>query len=186
MKFEPKIIKNYFTKEEILFLKNYCLIQHRNNIEWNNKNIDNKKIVTSVDTQFYSDPTFESFLLTKLKLIEENLNLKLIPTYSFWRMYTLGSYLKKHKDRESCEVSVTAKIGSCGTPWPIFVGEKSYDLEEGDALIYPGMDLWHWREEFLGDWTAQVFLHYVDANGKFTNFLFDKRNYPGEYKKHGI
>jgi hypothetical protein len=182
MKFEPKIIKNFLNESEILFLKNYVLIQHRNNNEYKNK-FDNKGVVTSVDTQFYSDPTFESLSLSKINFLEQELNFKLIPTYTFWRMYTLGSFLKKHKDRESCEISVTVKIGSCKNDWPIFIGEKHYDLKQGEALAYPGMDLFHWRDDFKGDWNAQAFFHYVDANGKFTDYKFDKRSYPGEYKK---
>lgn len=181
MKFEPKIIKCFFDKKEILFLKNYCLIQHVKNEEFEEK-VNHKGIASSVDTQYYADPVFETYLIIKSKLIEENLNLKLLPTYSYWRMYTLGSFLRKHKDREACEISVTAKIGSCKTPWPIYMDNVSYHLEEGDALVYPGIETVHWREEFTGDWNTQVFLHYVDAQGKYCKFVNDERLYIGEYK----
>jgi hypothetical protein len=179
MKFEPKIIKSFFDKKEILFLKNYCLMQHRKNEEFEEK-INTRGVVTSVDTQSYADPVFETYLIIKTKIIEENLNLKLLPTYSYWRMYTLGSYLKKHKDREACEISLTAKIGSCDTSWPIYVNDIAYNLDEGDALVYPGIEALHWREEFTGDWNAQVFLHWVDANGINSKFANDNRLYIGE------
>jgi hypothetical protein len=33
-------------------------------------------------------------------------------------------------------------------------------MEPGDATIYLGCELEHWREEFKGEDCAQVFLHY--------------------------
>ena len=117
----------------------------------------------------------ESFLLTKFDLMEKETSLKLHPTYSYWRMYTKLADLKKHTDRPSCEISVTAMIGSDGTSWPIFIGGKEIELNDGDAVIYLGCEIPHWREEFLGDWHAQVFFHYVDSNGPYKEFNRDKR-----------
>jgi len=46
----------------------------------------------------------------------------------------------------------------------------------GDAVLYRGMDKHHWRERYTeGKWQAQVFLHYVDADGKHAEWKFDKR-----------
>jgi hypothetical protein len=67
-------------------------------------------------------------------------------------MYTKFSDLPKHKDRPSCEISTTVNIASDGTTWPIFMDGKPLHLESGDAAIYLGMELTHWREEFKGDW----------------------------------
>ena len=100
---------------------------------------------------------------------------KLLPTYSFWRMYTYNADLKKHKDRPSCEISATVNISNDGTKWPIFMDNKPFNLEPGDAAIYLGCEIEHWREKFKGDYNAQVFLHYVDAFGKNTEYLMDKR-----------
>ena len=67
--------------------------------------------------------------------------------------------------------------------WPIFV--KSNDTQEeipiklnpGDALIYRGCDIEHWREAIHGVACAQVFYHYTDVNG-------DKFN-PWDGRPHG-
>ena len=40
------------------------------------------------------------------------------------------------------------------------------NLKPGDMLVYRGMELEHWREEFQGDNCAQVFLHYNDQKSK--------------------
>lgn len=169
-----KIVKNFFSKEEIKVLHNYVFIKHRLNITHFDMKQKNK------DTKYYGDPLMESFLLTKFPLMEKETKLKLCPTYSFWRMYTKFADLKKHKDRPACEISVTAMIGSDGTPWPIFIGGKGITLKKGDAVIYLGCEVEHHREEFEGDWHAQVFFHYVDANGDNKEHWKDKRTLWGE------
>ena len=53
-------------------------------------------------------------------------------------------------------------------------------LEEGDALLYKGCELFHWREQYKGKKQYNMFLFYVDKDGPFTEFKFDKRNKLGE------
>ena len=47
---------------------------------------------------------------------------------------------------------------------------------KGDAAIYKGCDVDHWREPLKTDWNLQVFLHYVDANGKNAQYALDERH----------
>jgi hypothetical protein len=167
--FKFKKIDNFLSKEELKLLQKYCFFKHRtnqNSFDFKNKN---------GDTCFYSDNLMESLLVNKQKIMEKETNLNLLPTYSFWRMYTKFADLEKHKDRPSCEISVTIQISSDGTEWPIYVDGKKNILENGQALIYLGQDLEHWRDEFKGDYHAQCFLHYVNADGKNVDFKFDKR-----------
>ena len=165
-----KVIKNFLTKEEVNLLVHYCRIKHRTNFNsFDCCQNDNG------DTYFYGDPLMESLMLNKKKLMQEETGLELLPTYAFWRMYTLHADLKKHKDRPSCEVSVTVMIGSDGTKWPIYMDGTELNLEPGDAAIYLGCEVEHWREEFTGDWQAQTFLHYVDKNGPNKEWAKDKR-----------
>ena len=60
-----------------------------------------------------------SLLDNKLPLVEKESNLKLFPTYAYWRMYTKYADLTSHKDRESCEISATLNIGSDGIEFDI-------------------------------------------------------------------
>ena len=46
----------------------------------------------------------------KLPIVEKESNLKLFPTYAYWRYYIFGANLKQHIDRPSCEISITACI----------------------------------------------------------------------------
>ena len=114
-------------------------------------------------------------MVNKLDIMEKETGLKLMCTYAFWRMYTINADLKKHKDRPACEISATVMIGSDGTPWSIFMDGTEINMEPGDAAIYLGCEIEHWREKFTGDWHAQTFLHYVDKNGVNINEFKDKR-----------
>ncbi len=165
-----KHIKNFLSKEEIDLLTHYSRLKHRTNFT----SFDTEQSDQG-DTMFYGDPVTDALLVTKKDLMEKETNLKLLPTYTFWRMYTYGADLKKHKDRPSCEYSVTVKINSDGVKWPIYMEGAAIELENGDAVIYRGCDLAHWRDNFEGDWHAQVFLHYVNANGPHKEWYKDKR-----------
>ena len=51
------------------------------------------------------------------------------------------------------------------------------DIGVGDAVMYLGVELEHGRESsFKGDYMAQVFLHYVQKNGVFSDHEYDKIN----------
>ena len=120
----------------------------------------------------YSDIAMETLLGKLVEPMSKETGLNLIPTYSYARIYKKGDVLKRHKDRYSCEVSMTMNLG--GDPWPIYLepsGETDkegvkIDLEPGDALIYRGCEVEHWREAFEGENCGQVFLHYNDASGE--------------------
>ena len=168
--FKYKLVKNFLTKEETELAKKYILIKHKNNrIDFDFAQNNNS------DTIFYRDPFGESLLLNKKNLMEKETNLDLFPTYSFSRLYTYNSELKPHKDRPSCEISVTVMFGSDGTKWPIYIEDNPINMEPGDACIYLGCELEHYRKNFIGDWHAQCFLHYVDKKGPYAEFKDDKQ-----------
>ena len=140
--------------------------------------------------------TFDKLLEDLLPHFEKHCGKKLYPTYSYARLYKTGEELKVHRDRPACEISATVTLGFSGKQWAIYMGdhEDKSDANEilmnvGDAVIYRGMDKWHWRKKFEGDWQAQVFLHYVDADGEHTDQKNDgreslgtpKHNYISEY-----
>ena len=72
-------------------------------------------------------------------------NLKLIPTYSYHRLYKHNDILKKHKDRKSCEISTTVCLGydisnleNKNYNWPMFVLQNGKEiplyLNAGDMI----------------------------------------------------
>jgi len=128
----------------------------------------------------YGDPLTDALLENVRARVEQASGVKLWPTYSFFRLYQHGNVLKPHRDRPSCEVSMTLNLGmDADEPWPIWIagpqGTAAVSLNPGDGLIYRGCDCYHWREPFAGRHLAQVFLHYVDQNGPNAQWKFDKR-----------
>ena len=117
------------------------------------------------------DDVLMTTLLTETKAkLEKEIDMKLIETYTYTRLYVYGIELHRPKDRASCAVSATMNLG--GDPWAIYIdntgGENNpgtrIDLEPGDCLMYKGTDCEHWREKFYGESCGQVFLHYNDAS----------------------
>lgn len=146
----------------------------------------------------YGLPVFDELLEKLLPEFERVTNKKLIPTYSYARMYKKGEELRPHTDRPSCEISATITLGTSCSGWSIwfadptnssetgsFVGAspdlffvdniKELKMQVGDAVIYRGIDKVHWRNTFDEGWQAQVFLHYVDAEGEYSSLKYDGR-----------
>ena len=95
-------------------------------------------------------------------------NINLIPTYSYGRYYFNGSILDRHIDRPECELSATLTI-DYDKEWPLWIedfnGKKdSVVLKRGDLVFYHGCDLHHWREKYEGDYTLQIFFHFINSN----------------------
>ena len=186
------VIKKAINPELANFIFNYFLLKrdavefmYKHNITW-----DNGMWGTWSDQQIpntyshYGDQVMETLLVKVLPIMQQETGLDLIPTYSYARIYKKGDELKRHKDRFSCEISTTLNLG--GDPWPIHLEPKknvgipdgkkitvssqnkgiTVNLKPGDMLVYRGMELEHWREEFQGDNCAQVFLHYNDQKSK--------------------
>jgi hypothetical protein len=129
----------------------------------------------------YADPLMDQLLLCIQPHIERVFNGKLFPTYSYYRLYRRGDVLRPHRDRKSCEISATVNLGQIpGDPWPIWIrgsqGAHAVELLPGDALVYRGIECEHWREPYAGDSLGQVFLHYVNEQGPYAHWKFDKRS----------
>ena len=130
----------------------------------------------------HGTPTFDKLLEDLLPHFEKACGKRLYPTYSYARLYKPGEELKNHRDRPACEISATLTLGWSGKQWAIYMGDhedKSNASEiwmnVGDAVLYRGMEKYHWREKFEGEWQAQVFLHYVDADGPHADQKYDGR-----------
>lgn len=168
------------------------------------KNLISKDAAAVLTTQFrlmyesnkedlYSDPQVpnawtrqdiletDSILLTFKEKIENVTGKKLDPCFSYFRYYTKGDELKRHKDRAACEYSATINLWNESDPWSIFIVDYKGNqveaiLEPGDALVYKGYDLDHWRLPNQVDDVCQVFVHYVDKDGPFSELKYDKKD----------
>jgi hypothetical protein len=126
----------------------------------------------------YNFPPFLRLLVDKIPEVNQLLGEKVLPTYTYARVYKEASELLRHKDRPACEISFTLNL-SKDSEWPIYFqrpdgSETSIELNPGDAVLYLGCQADHWRNEFKGQEYTQLFMHYVRAHGSKAWAYFDK------------
>ena len=166
---------------------------------------DNKIVYEPVESQVngsmsrYNHPSYRPAHRLILKLIENILEMDLLPTYYFDRFYYEGQELSRHSDRPSCEISATVQVSTNREgAWPIWFQlpdntENSVSMKDGDMVIYKGYEREHWREplqskygrinKFLNKlqkkvddtYHHQIFFHYVNAQGPYVHFAYDTK-----------
>lgn len=192
-----------FNTNGYVYLENFLDIDTSKNLALVLKNETAKRGIFDVQCPgskaIRDSEIFDTLLLDLLPYVEKASGLKLHPTYAYARWYQPGETLKIHTDRASCEISLTLTLDFDGESWPIYMGKPTKEETEfsrtdarnnlvyakdvakietkpGDAVLYKGTEMYHWRDEYTqGKWQAQVFLHYVDANGPYRDWIYDKR-----------
>ena len=186
------VIRQFLSPEMAAFIYNYTRIkvksndikyvyanQHYNNM-WDGSWEGDDQIPQAFYQ--YGDPVMDSLLELSIPSMQEYTGLSILPNYTYWRFYQKNDELKRHIDRESCEISTTLCLGYDVSDvdqnvypdykWAMFIKDKSGNelpvtMNPGDMIVYRGDRLEHWREPFKGLCHAQVFMHYNDANGPY-------------------
>ena len=139
----------------------------------------------------YGDRGFDALLESKRSLVAEIVGRPLAPTYTYLRTYFAGQALAPHRDRPACEHSVSLLVSSSSAePWPLMLEDLegstvSIPLEPGDAVLYRGMAVTHWRNQLDDGVHTQLFMHYVDAEGPYRNEVYDRRERLGASRQPG-
>jgi hypothetical protein len=145
---------------------------------------ENEEIQVKGSFSRYNHPCFKELHYKIKSVIEQMMGEKLYPTYYFDRFYFKGQELTRHKDRGACEISVTYNISSnLDYNWPIYFEGSSGKVIDitcnpGDAVLYRGCDLFHWRDPMKGNAKScfhQAFFHYVRADGYYLQHAYDTR-----------
>lgn len=126
----------------------------------------------------WGDATLDATLLVLKAKIEQESGCLLLPTYAYARLYFPGDNLARHRDRASCQVAASIHLGSSGgASSPIwFEPDIAVSQRPGDAVIYLGDSIDHWREPFDGEHFGQLFLNYVFADGERAGLIHDGRH----------
>ena len=81
----------------------------------------------------------DAVLLELRPRIEAISGCRLVPTYSYARVYFHGDTMIRHHDRRSCEVSVSIHLGRDGGEASLwFQPNTKVEMEEGDGAVYLG------------------------------------------------
>jgi len=185
-----KYVKNALDRSNCEYLTNFLTESIENNLAVVDDQCENS---WSVHHHEILDRVLEAFT----PKMEEETGKKLFPTYAYARYYQRGEVLKCHIDRPACEYSATITLGHSGGIWTLWISDpgdetdqglfgqngdivrikspQKFKIEIGDAVIYKGCVAPHWRDEFIGEWQTQIFLHYVDQNGPYAKCKFDER-----------
>lgn len=164
------VVPNFFTPQEADYLAQEMYKLERQNL-------------MVFDPQAPNSPAIYNFLplvkqlVKKVPKVSEVVGEDVLPTYVYARIYKNGADLKRHRDRDSCEVSLTVNLQK-DSNWPIWIqkpdgSEVSVELNPGDAMMYLGCVADHWRDVFTGANYVQTFMHYVKANGPCAYTFFD-------------
>jgi hypothetical protein len=85
-------------------------------------------------------------------------------SYCFLSIYRDNGICPVHVDRPQCKYTIDLCV-SQQQPWPIYVDDVAYVLQEGQALVYSGTDSPHYRHEIQpGNHCTLVFFHFVDVD----------------------
>lgn len=149
-----------------------------------------KEYCNKFNSKIISDPSlhvgsvlnwlpFIKLLVAKTSEVSNVVGESVLPTYTYARWQTNGHELPRHRDRPSCEISLSVNLKK-DKDWDIWIqkpsGEEvSINLNPGDAILYLGCQADHWRNKFEGNEHVQLFLHYVRADGPKAWAFFDKQ-----------
>jgi hypothetical protein len=165
------LIPNFIWAEDALYLgdefRKHCL---------NNSLSGDEQAPNSM--AMYDFMPFVRLLNEKVSDVSDLLGEKVLPTYTYARVYKNGSVLERHRDRPACEISITLNLNKDAN-WPIFFQrpdgfESHVELSPGDAALYLGCRADHWRDAYNGQECNQVFMHYDRSFGPYSWAYFDK------------
>jgi len=181
-----EVVRNFLDEDFLKFIQEYFYLR----IRAGHAKLGDEQAHNAFS--FYGDPLIETILSSSCDALSSIAGHKLLPTYSYTRLYGKGDELKNHIDRPSCQSSATLSLGLPeGQESNSIYFSRNDDktdaveiiLNPGDLCLYRGCELWHWRDPFTQDWCLQAFLHYVDADGPYKDFIYDKRYYLGIAKE---
>tara|TARA_R100000030_G_scaffold100146_1_gene92556 strand:- start:105 stop:713 length:609 start_codon:yes stop_codon:yes gene_type:complete len=159
------------------------LIQYENGVIFDT--VDEGQVNGSTSRGNY--PAYKHIHTSIRHKIEDLIGKKLYNTYYFDRFYFNGQCLKKHTDRDSCEISVTLHVGTNlskpASDWPVCIQtpderDVCVILNPGDAMLYKGVNALHWRDKMPDDMDGgyyhQIFFHYVLQDGCRSHHAWDR------------
>jgi hypothetical protein len=142
-------------------------------------------------------PPMATFLWGLTPRVSQVADIRLVPSYAYFRIYQQGDVCRVHSDRPACEhsLSLTVELGD-NLPWALSLekraleqpiakidpdfGDEPYSslaMNAGDGVMYRGVNHRHGRlDPNPNSWSAHMFMHWVDPDGPYANHAFDRAN----------
>lgn len=174
---EPQLCS--FLQYSSLFIYHYSILENNDLESIVSKKNENSSIA-------YSPVIGETLLEVLTPIYSQIVGKKLIPSYSLYRLYKKGNELLPHKDRPSCQYSATIQIDSEKDKiWKFGIKDKegneiSIGANLGDVIFYKGQEVRHWRKPLKYEFSAHLFLHWVNGEDpNYKDYWYDGREYLG-------
>ena len=139
----------------------------------------------------------EFFLWGLTPIMSQLLGRRLLPSYTYFRIYLKGDICRIHSDRPSSEFGLSLTLDySDGEVWDLQLGKERIDslyplsddfgsmdyasigMQVGDAVLYQGSHYAHGRmQPNPNKWSAHLFLFFVDRDGPYRQHAFDEKNF---------
>ena len=119
----------------------------------------------------HNEPIARFFLHQLRTAVSRIVGKPVVPAYTYSITYEAGAVLAPHTDREQCEYTVSLLVDATGDagsePWPLWLEANGEPVAvrqlPGDALLFAGRRLRHWRDRLPdGRTSTSLLLHYVD------------------------
>ena len=126
----------------------------------------------------HNEPIVRFFLHQLRTAVAYIVGRPVMPAYTYSVTYEAGAVLAAHTDREQCEYTLSLLVDATGDaesePWPLWLEADGEPVAvrqlPGDALLFAGRRLRHWRDRLPdGRTSTSLLLHYVDE--EFTGSL---------------
>ena len=121
----------------------------------------------------YDEPTTRYVQQQLTRTVSDLARRVVVPSYSYLALYQGGASLDPHTDRDACEYTISLCIDATPDPqthgaWPLHLmtadGEVSLTQGIGDALLFRGRYLSHWRDQLPEGYTSSsILFHFVDG-----------------------
>ena len=119
----------------------------------------------------YAEPATRRLHARLTELVASIVGEPLEPSYCILARYEPGARLQRHVDRAQCAWNLSLvldaqSVEGTATPWPLHLetssGIHAVELRPGQAAIFPGTRVPHWREPLpAGNQTTIAFYHFV-------------------------
>jgi len=121
----------------------------------------------------YDEPTTSYVHQQFVRTVSDLTRRVVTRSYNYLALYQGGAVLDPHTDREACEYTISLCIDATPDPqthgaWPLHLatvdGQVTLILGIGDAVLFRGRSMTHWRDRLPEGYTSSsILFHFVNA-----------------------
>ena len=124
-----EVIRNFLEPEFVKFVQEYFFVR----INAQQATVDSQ---APFSYSFYADPLIETILGKSCNPLSDLVGFKLLPQYTYTRLYKEKDELVIHRDRPSCEISATLALGLPDGLYLQYQNSRTQDTVVGPSGVH--------------------------------------------------